>query len=378
MMGVIRFVVEPNEQLRPWAVLRTPLFGAGYDLLHGLAHGVELTLEGLKKHEPLLHRSLHELIDASRFASPSEFLRWVFANLPVFESYPGKEEVLLAMYESAYRFEQEREPATLAGFVRHLQDRDNLLKTGASRGVNVQTIHGAKGLEFHTVIVPFLSTEFNGRLDRNALLFSRADNGAIETLALPLKKYREFSVDHELGAMTERHRRECMVDEVNALYVALTRARENLILLPSVKKNRRTVGNEVVEAISSCFGVEKLPWFTGAPVAGDRVLESRGRRFLRLSRVERAEEAGGGGIAVPESEGGSGSPRRNRLIGLVVHRSLERLRLPVRKEHLDRHLESLVDRALAREGGGFTASERTGVKEHAVSTLRQMCEDPRL
>jgi len=409
LMGIMRFVLEPGERLHPWAVLRTPLFRAGYPLLDGLARRGALTLEGLRGAAPRLHRALLDVAGAARYASPSEFLRRLFTRLPVFESYPGKEEVLLALYEAAYRFESEREPATLHGFLRHLQEREDMLKTGAARGVSVQTIHSAKGLEFHTVIVPFLSAPFNGRLDGSSPLVGRAEGDGGDALALPARKYRDFAVDSRIPLMVERYREESRVDEVNALYVALTRARENLVLLPAEQRSR-TVGDQVVEAMASCFGADGLPWRAGEPVASALGAEVRRRSYLRVPRREEpaggaeggsdgaalrpgsprpplpGERAAGEGPAqaapgAVEGAGGGESSSRGRLLaGLVVHRALEMLRPApagaVRDP--DGGLEALVDRALAGEGARFTSRERRGVRERAVSTLREILADPRL
>ncbi|MFW6180819.1 MAG: UvrD-helicase domain-containing protein [Spirochaetota bacterium] len=396
LMGIMRFVLEPGERLHPWAVLRTPLFRAGYPLLEGLARRKALTLEGLRSEAPRLHRALLDMTGASRYASPSEFLRRLFTGLPVFESYPGKEDVLLALYEAAYRFENEREPATLRGFLRHLQEREDMLKTGAARGVSVQTIHSAKGLEFHTVIVPFLSAPFNGRLDGSSPLFCRQEGGPREggggvALALPAPRYRDFAVDPGIPLMVERFREESRVDEVNALYVALTRARENLVLLPAEMKRSNTVGDQVVEAMASCFGAGELPWTAGEPVASERGADVRRRAYLRVARpaagdaeagdTEAEPRAGTGERAAGEDMPGAGEPRsRGRLLaGLVVHRALEMLRVPPQGTPPEEAgLDALAGRALAREGAGFTSRERDGVRERAVSTLRSVMADRRI
>lgn len=91
------------------------------------------------------------------------------------------------------------------------------------------SIHKSKGLAFHTVLVPFCN--WATEKDRNTeILWCRPDRAPFNTLPvlpIPLQKGMEQSIyktDYEAEHEAQR------IENLNLLYVAFTRAQQNLLV----------------------------------------------------------------------------------------------------------------------------------------------------
>ena len=93
--------------------------------------------------------------------------------------------------------------------------------------VRIMSIHKSKGLEFPVVIVAGLGTRFN-RSDSTSRLVLHPDLGAACDLVDPEKRTRTNSLMR--SCISSRISEEDMGEELRILYVAMTRAREKLIL----------------------------------------------------------------------------------------------------------------------------------------------------
>ncbi len=99
-------------------------------------------------------------------------------------------------------------------------------------GVRLLSIHRSKGLEWPFVILPDLSKRFNtDDLSRPVLFHPHLGIG----LRLRDRENRTETRTQLQQAITARTRRELKSEEVRKLYVAMTRAREKLILVMSVR-----------------------------------------------------------------------------------------------------------------------------------------------
>ncbi|WP_430614368.1 UvrD-helicase domain-containing protein [Flavobacterium sp. JP2137] len=98
--------------------------------------------------------------------------------------------------------------------------------------VRIMTIHKSKGLEFPVVIFPFAEEDYS-RASRNKLWLDLED----EDLDLPKALVDSKKEVAEYGAWAERlyqeKQQEELLDNVNVLYVALTRAEEQLYIVSS-------------------------------------------------------------------------------------------------------------------------------------------------
>jgi ATP-dependent exoDNAse (exonuclease V) beta subunit len=288
LMELFRLAAAPGGEMNAAGLLRSPVVRAGYDDVQAFldaereGSGDARTLAGL----------VDELAERASWLTPAGFLRTVFESFGLLDLYPAKREVLLELYERAWVFEKTSRGLLPADFLEYLQESEAELtvKPGEGRGTRLLTVHKAKGLEFHSVVVPFLVEPLGLGMD-GSLLVGGIEGGREVRTAFARSLYRDyFSRDDRYGPLFRDAELNARVDELNVLYVALTRARENLIALPRTRFRAgedppKTVGELLLNAraASRAHHIEEKP----APKL------SRGKLFL--------EEAG---RPVPSAEPG--------------------------------------------------------------------------
>ena len=98
--------------------------------------------------------------------------------------------------------------------------------------VRIMSIHKSKGLEFPVCFVSGLARGFQTR-ETNAPLVLDIDEGIGVDYVDPVRRVR--SADLRKGVIAEKIRTDNLAEELRVLYVAMTRAREKLILTGTVK-----------------------------------------------------------------------------------------------------------------------------------------------
>ncbi|MCD1261589.1 UvrD-helicase domain-containing protein [Paenibacillus athensensis] len=153
---------------------------------------------------------------------------------------------LRALYDRARQYES----TSLRGLFRFLRFLERMQETGGDLGtarslgeqedvVRIMSIHKSKGLEFPVVFVAGMAKSFNQR-DLNDAFLLHKELG-----------FGPRFIDTELRvgypslpslAIKRRMKLELLAEEMRVLYVALTRAREKLILLGTVKSLNKLLG----------------------------------------------------------------------------------------------------------------------------------------
>lgn len=104
--------------------------------------------------------------------------------------------------------------------------------------VRVMTIHKSKGLEFPVVFVADLGKQFNEADTRAAVITHQEWGYGMDYMDLDHRaSYRTLSKT----ALAEAIKLENLSEEMRVLYVALTRAKEKLILTGTVRNLQRSV-----------------------------------------------------------------------------------------------------------------------------------------
>ncbi|MBR5390124.1 MAG: helicase-exonuclease AddAB subunit AddA [Clostridia bacterium] len=128
-------------------------------------------------------------------------------------------------------------------------------RSGDSGGVQLMTIHGSKGLEFPFVILADLSKPFNEEDQRKKILFH-------QHMGVGLKcRQRETNAVYrswQYNAIRLRIRGESRSEELRKLYVAMTRAREKLILILADKN----LGNAAARIADETGGAPSSVWLS--------------------------------------------------------------------------------------------------------------------
>ncbi len=198
-----------------------------------------------------LEESEAELLRAIRLLSPEEaFERVVMAfNL---QGDRQQTAYLQAIHEQIIAFCATK-IADIALFLRWWDEtgRNRSLSVDESLStVEITTIHKAKGLEKPAVLIPYCSWALEPKTSgtiRN-IVWAEAREGEAEAIGRFPVRYRKAMAESEFSPEFYRELVYAHVDNINLLYVALTRAAESLhLFIP--QKNTRTVGALLLQSI---------------------------------------------------------------------------------------------------------------------------------
>ena len=259
VLAMLRILDNPYQDIPMAAVLKSPMAGLDEEELaeirvnetqvtfaeaafHAMKNATEGTLaefyqvySSLRRQRDLpVHELIQKILDVTGYGNYA-------AALPAGKQRAANLDMLLekaaAYVKSSYR--------GLFHFMRYM---DRLQKYDIDFGeadtsanadvVRIMTIHKSKGLEFPVVFVSGLSKKFN-QMDARDPLVLHADLGMgfYEITGRPKVK-RNCLFRHEIA---DRLQRENLGEELRVLYVALTRAKEKLILTGVVKDFEKTL-----------------------------------------------------------------------------------------------------------------------------------------
>jgi ATP-dependent helicase/nuclease subunit A len=224
-----RFALLPEDDLNLAALLRSPLVGLGEEDLFALAHRRTGSLWQALKAQRDAYPGACDYLDAVRaradYAPPFEFYARILSEgrkqllqrLGTEANEPIDEFLSLALqYENAAT-------PSLEGFL-HWLERGGTVKRDMERGrneVRVMTVHGAKGLEADIVILPDTTRLPNDATAKGRLLYT--EDAILFPVSGPKapEPVRTAKAAANAAALSEYRR---------LLYVALTRAKERLIV----------------------------------------------------------------------------------------------------------------------------------------------------
>ena len=245
-LAILQIVDNPRQDVALIAALRSPVYGFSGDKLallrsdwsgdfySALVHAAE---NGDGECRDFLER-LEELRDRAGDRTCRQLMWHIFERtnlLGIFGAMEGGAERqgnLLALYALAGRLENSG-CRTLFQFLLRLNrlrstgSRLGVAPGGEAEGVSVLSIHSSKGLERPVVLVCGLNRRLNRDGQKRPVLFHP------ELGVGPKGLDRERMVEYTTlarRAVARKMEREMMAEELRLLYVAMTRAREKLIL----------------------------------------------------------------------------------------------------------------------------------------------------
>jgi len=154
-----------------------------------------------------------------------------------------------------------KEYSDLFEFVTYIEDEKDKLKQLSSEdsdAVNLMTIHKSKGLEFDTVI--YYKKESSGKdNDKDLKVFFDYDEKfeKINKFLVTFPKYEKTFIDSEYSEINEKSEQKEKMESINNDYVALTRAKKNLLLFfEKVVSSKGEVKGELVKRIIDVYKSE--------------------------------------------------------------------------------------------------------------------------
>lgn len=129
---------------------------------------------------------------------------------------------------------------------------EKTIPADGAEGMQMLTIHRSKGLEFHTVIVPYAGWNMGGK---NTVMWCSTDTSAGGPPVIPITFEKglsetDFKTDYEQEELKN------YVDNLNLMYVAFTRAEHNLIVLtpPAPDGKAYTTAHVMAQAAAHMYG----------------------------------------------------------------------------------------------------------------------------
>ena len=125
--------------------------------------------------------------------------------------------------------------------------KDTTIPGNSLDGIRIMTIHKSKGLEFHSVIVPFCHWSMDGRSDN--LLWCQPNESPYDKLPLAPVNYTKavqqsiFKKDYDSETL------KCYVDNLNLIYVAFTRAESNLFVFTGKKGKGYSINDVIMSSL---------------------------------------------------------------------------------------------------------------------------------
>lgn len=254
ILALLRCIDNPEQDLAMAAVLRSPLVGLDETALAGVRLAGDGTLwQNLPAFVASLPDGVDEKEDLQQFMAAfdswrtysrrhgvAELLQRLYddtAYVDFVGAMPGgdvRQANLKALYDRARQYEE----AGFRGLFRYLQLMDKMKEDGLDLApakvvsekedvVRIMSIHKSKGLEFPVVFVADMGKAFNRRDTQDQILFHNR-------LGIGLKQYDpEWCMSYPTliwSGIAAQLRWEGTAEEERILYVAMTRARDQLIL----------------------------------------------------------------------------------------------------------------------------------------------------
>ena len=141
----------------------------------------------------------------------------------------------------------EENPSSLRDFIRYWEGTLSVksIPGGEVDGIRIMTIHKSKGLAFHTVLIPFCNWPLE-KDHRDSIIWckpSQAPFNQIPILPIPLQAKMMKSI-YAADYATEHEAQR--IENLNLLYVAFTRAKQNLLVWGNAKPDKCRTAAELL------------------------------------------------------------------------------------------------------------------------------------
>ena len=264
-LSFLEVIDNPRQDVSLLSVLRCPVYAFDPDLLAKLRVNCPdgdiygCVVQGAEAGEEHCVRFLREL-EALRLLmsdlSCAQLLWHLYDNMGLLGLYGAmtggerRQENLLAFYDFARCFEQQGHRGLFA-FVhqlRRMAERGDEVKgsaTAGGGGVQIMSIHKSKGLEFPVVVLGGLNRSFNRMDEREPMLFHPRLGVGPKLLDPELRMEVPTLARTAVQLQLERERR---AEELRLLYVAMTRAKERLIMVMTLRDAFKELGKLLEQA----------------------------------------------------------------------------------------------------------------------------------
>ncbi|HLR22134.1 MAG TPA: helicase-exonuclease AddAB subunit AddA [Pseudogracilibacillus sp.] len=262
MINLLKIIDNPHQDIPIASVLKSPIVGLSEDELAQIrltkshvSYFSALKAYVEKEQVPKLNHFLNQLTSFQILAKEgalSELIWHIYTVTGYYDfvgGIPGgrqRQANLRALYDRARGYES----TSFRGLFRFLRFIERIDEEGKDLGeapalseqedvVRMMTIHKSKGLEFPVVIIGGMSKEFQfvRSLSKKPYLLDK-DLGFATKFIDPVKRITYPTLYYTALKLSAKNKQ--MAEEMRVLYVAMTRAKEKLVMIGDVKDGEKT------------------------------------------------------------------------------------------------------------------------------------------
>ena len=250
LMDAIRYLVEPRNSIAQAQLA----IAYQNEVLHKDMDLNTLLLGDLDEYLP---SAFIEELDTLRLMPLLELLEKLtrIFQLSLIEN---QDAYLLSFYDHVNDYLQ-KHSSELTAFVKHWEEKlcFKTIPSGNIEGIRILSIHKSKGLEFHTVFLPFCDWKLEN--ERTSYIWCTPPEAPFDELQLLPNNYGTNMNESIYQNDYRKEKLQLWVDNLNLLYVAFTRPQCNLVVWCK-EKGSNTVSELLSSALvgTSCQTIESL------------------------------------------------------------------------------------------------------------------------
>ncbi|MCI5579860.1 MAG: UvrD-helicase domain-containing protein [Phocaeicola plebeius] len=244
MMDALRYLTQPDDRIALGRLALT----YQCDILHRPVDRSRLLLDDLTHYLPAAFLLQQEEL---RLLPLYELLERLFGLFEL-QAIEQQDAYLCAFYDAVtqYLTDHSSEPTAFLAYWEEKMGAKTI-PSGELEGIRILSIHKSKGLEYHTVLLPFCDWKMENETF-NHLIWCTPD-GQGESIApfdeldlVPVNYSSSMAASVFMSSYTEEQL-QLWVDNLNLLYVAFTRACKNLIVWG--RQSQRNTVSELLEEV---------------------------------------------------------------------------------------------------------------------------------
>ena len=189
------------------------------------------------------------------------------------ERIKGQSAYLFSLYDKIVEYMRDH-PSDINSFLKAWDEgmAEKTIPNDATDGIRLISIHKSKGLEFHTVLMPFCDWPFDG----NDILWVTPEYEKFNELQLLPVDFTQKLIDSVYNEDYDQELLRVWVDNANLLYVGFTRAENNLFIWTKgnneeKNKKKNSDGASTFSVLADCF-TPGIPNKVGVPGSIDVTL----------------------------------------------------------------------------------------------------------
>ena len=225
IISLLTWLMDPSDRISRALVFRNFLLSTGKDISSTESLPADYYDTEIENVFPLgFKRLIEEIKHLTLFESVEKIIGFFSLG-----SYQGNAAYLNAFQDCVLEFSAANS-SELPSFLEWWTasgSKKSVILSEQQDSIRVMTIHKSKGLQFRVVILPFLTWQLNH--DKNPIIWIKPDNAPFNKLGLVPVKYKKSLLYSHFAENYNEEKFSSIVDNLNLVYVAFTRAVDCLI-----------------------------------------------------------------------------------------------------------------------------------------------------